>query len=103
MITPSDHHQQFRRGEQLGLTGRAGCRARLRRAWNVAMLYAYSLLQPPTAARVRTVFPVLGSPAGRAAGATVCAMLLQALARGDNLILADQFRNWPEELRRCCP
>lgn len=62
-------------------TGRAG--ARLRRASNVAMLYAYSLLQPSTAARVRTVFPVL--------------------AVRHNLTLADQFRNWPEELRRCCP
>ncbi|MCX4411293.1 MULTISPECIES: hypothetical protein [unclassified Streptomyces] len=47
------------------------------------MLYAYSLLQPSTAARVRTVFPVL--------------------AVRHNLTLADQFRNWPEELRRCCP
>ncbi|MCX4411294.1 hypothetical protein ACFXC8_19930 [Streptomyces sp. NPDC059441] len=27
MITLSGHHQQFRRSEQLGLTGWAGCRA----------------------------------------------------------------------------
>jgi hypothetical protein len=33
----------------------------------------------------------------------VCAMPLQAVARGDNLTFADQFRNWSEELRHCCP
>ncbi|XDO63809.1 hypothetical protein HEP84_03575 [Streptomyces sp. RLB1-33] len=63
------------------------------------MLYAYSLLQPSTAARVRTVFPVLGSPAGLAAEATVCAMPLQAVARGDHLAFADQFRNWSAKAR----
>ncbi|MEU9008698.1 hypothetical protein AB0D12_02700 [Streptomyces sp. NPDC048479] len=56
------------------------------------MLYAYSLLQPSTAARVRTVFPILGSPAGLAAEATVCAMLLQTVARGDNLVLESPLR-----------
>lgn len=50
-----------------------------------------------------SVVPVLGSPPGLAAAATVCAMLLQTVARGDNLTYADQLRNWSEELRRCCP
>jgi hypothetical protein len=63
------------------------------------VLYAYSLLQPDTAARVRDAFPVLGSPAGLAAEATVCAQLLQTVARGDNLVLEDQLRHWAEELR----
>ncbi|MEU0214498.1 hypothetical protein ABZ281_05005 [Streptomyces sp. NPDC006265] len=43
---------------------------------------------------------VLGSPAGLAAEATVCAQLLQTVARGDNLTLEDQLRHWSEELRR---
>jgi len=46
------------------------------------------------AARIRDAFPVLGSPAGLAAEATVCAQLLQTVARGDNLVLEDQLRNW---------
>ncbi|MER7407858.1 hypothetical protein ABT373_36650 [Streptomyces sp. NPDC000070] len=68
--------------------------------FDAATLYAYTLLQPDTAARVRAVFPVLGSPAGLAAEATVCAQLLQTVARGDNLALAAPLRAWSEELRR---
>ncbi|MFF2938049.1 hypothetical protein [Streptomyces mirabilis] len=68
--------------------------------FDAATLYAYSLLQPVAAARVRDVFPVLGSPAGLAAEATVCAQLLQTVSRGDNLALADALRAWSEELRR---
>ncbi|MGW1728054.1 hypothetical protein ACWCQK_34785 [Streptomyces sp. NPDC002306] len=68
--------------------------------FDAATLYAYTLLQPDTAARVRDAFPVLGSPAGLAAEATVCAQLLQTVARGDNLALEDQLRTWAEELRR---
>ncbi|MER6377804.1 hypothetical protein ABT255_58485, partial [Streptomyces mirabilis] len=68
--------------------------------FDAATLYAYSLLQPDAAARVRAVFPVLGSPAGLAAEATVCAQLLQTVSRGDNLALADPLRAWSEELRR---
>ncbi|MFJ8469813.1 hypothetical protein [Streptomyces swartbergensis] len=68
--------------------------------FDAATLYASSLLQPDTAARVREAFPVLSSPAGLAAEATVCAQLLQTVARGDNLILEDQLRDWSEELRR---
>ncbi|MDV7220417.1 hypothetical protein [Streptomyces prunicolor] len=64
-----------------------------------ATLYAYTLLQPDTAARVRDAFPALGSPTGLAAEATVCTQLLQTVARGDNLVLEDQLRNWAEELR----
>ncbi|MEV5255928.1 hypothetical protein AB0K98_29715 [Streptomyces werraensis] len=64
-----------------------------------ATLYAYTLLQPDAAARLGTVFPILGSPAGLAAEATVCAQLLQTVARGDNLALEDQLRTWAEELR----
>ncbi|WP_432171816.1 hypothetical protein [Streptomyces sp. 1222.5] len=68
--------------------------------FDAATLYAYSLLQEDVAARVRDAFPVLGSPAGLAAEATVCAQLLQTVARGDNLVLQGQLRNWAEELRR---
>jgi hypothetical protein len=63
-----------------------------------AMLYAYSLLQPDVAVRVRETFPVLGSAAGLAAEATVCAMLLQTVGRGDNLVLEIRSGNG---LRTC--
>ncbi|GHF22011.1 hypothetical protein [Streptomyces sp. MMS20-AI2-20] len=68
--------------------------------FDAATLYAYVLLQRDTAGRVRTAFPVLGSPAGLAAEATVCAQLLQTVARGDNLVLEGPLRNWAGELRR---
>ncbi|WP_234317221.1 hypothetical protein [Streptomyces sp. NRRL WC-3744] len=68
--------------------------------FDAAILYAYTLLQPDTAARVRTVFPILGSPAGLAAEAAACATLLQTVARGDNLALEDPLRTWAAELRR---
>ncbi|MER6406276.1 hypothetical protein ABT269_22725 [Streptomyces viridosporus] len=68
--------------------------------FDAATLYAYTLLHPDTAARIRTVFPILGSQAGLAAEATVCAQLLQTMARGDNLTLEGQLRDWTEELRR---
>ncbi|OSC66144.1 hypothetical protein B5181_17695 [Streptomyces sp. 4F] len=67
--------------------------------FDAATLYAYTLLQPDTAARVRTAFPILGSPSGLAAEATVCAQLLQTVSRGDNLVLEVQLRAWSEELR----
>jgi hypothetical protein len=66
---------------------------------DAATLCAYSLLQPDTAARVRDTFPVLGGPASLAAEATVCAQLLQTVARGDNLVLKDQLQDWAGELR----
>lgn len=68
--------------------------------FDAATLYAYSLLQEDVATRVRYAFPVLGSPAGLAAEATVCAQLLRTVSRGDNLALADQLRDWSAELRR---
>ncbi|UUU18954.1 hypothetical protein [Streptomyces sp. DSM 40750] len=67
--------------------------------FDAATFYACTLLQPDTAPRIRTTFPVLGSLAGLAAEATVCAQLLQTVARGGNLILEDQLRTWVEELR----
>ncbi|WSQ14965.1 hypothetical protein OG604_48690 [Streptomyces sp. NBC_01231] len=67
--------------------------------FDAATLYAYSLHQPDVAARVRTAFPILGSPAVLAAEATVCAQLLQTVARGDNLVLEDHLRNWSGEFR----
>lgn len=67
--------------------------------FDAATLYAYSLLHENVAARVRDAFPILGSQAGLAAEATVCAQLLQTVARGDNLPLEDQLRDWSEELR----
>ncbi|MFJ3620550.1 hypothetical protein ACIPSH_20665 [Streptomyces iakyrus] len=72
----------------------------MRRDVWVEYLGAYTPLQPDTAARVRAVFPVLGSPAGLAAEAIVCAQLLQTVSRGDNLTLEGPLRNWSEELRR---
>ncbi|MFC9680374.1 hypothetical protein [Streptomyces sp. NPDC056948] len=71
--------------------------------FDAAMLYAYTLLQPNVAARVRAAFPVLSSPDGLAAEATVCAQLLQTVARGDNLILEVPLRDWAEELCHGCP
>ncbi|MEG3631941.1 hypothetical protein [Streptomyces poriticola] len=68
--------------------------------FDCASLYAYTLLQPNVAARVRAAFPILGSPAGLAAEATVCAQLLQTVARGDNLTLEDQLREWARDLHR---
>ncbi|MBB3080900.1 hypothetical protein FHS41_007454 [Streptomyces violarus] len=77
---------------------------------DAAMLYAYTLLQPDTAACVRDVFPALGSQAGLAAEATVCAQLLQTVARGDNLPLEiptpqlgcgtapSLMERWPQEV-----
>jgi hypothetical protein len=61
---------------------------------------AHTLLQPDTDASVRDAFPVLGSLAGLAAEATVCARLLQTVARGDDLTLEDPLQGWAEELRR---
>ncbi|WP_329529750.1 hypothetical protein OG568_48545 (plasmid) [Streptomyces sp. NBC_01450] len=67
---------------------------------DAATLYAYSLLHHDVATHARDAFPVLDSPAGLAAEATVGAQLLQTVSRGDNLALADQLRDWSAELRR---
>ncbi|KUO04943.1 hypothetical protein [Streptomyces sp. DSM 15324] len=71
--------------------------------FDCATLYAYTLLQPNVAARVHAAFPILGSPAGLAAEATVCAQLLRTVSRGDNLVLEDRLRDWSEDLRRRQP
>ncbi|MFF2511807.1 hypothetical protein [Streptomyces sp. NPDC058086] len=71
-----------------------------------ATLYAYTLLRLSVAVRVRAVFLiravhlVLRSPAGLAAEVSVCAMLLQAVSRGDNLTLAETLRDWSKGMRR---
>ncbi|MFF8632278.1 hypothetical protein [Streptomyces werraensis] len=59
--------------------------------FDAATLYAYVLLQPDTAGRARTAFPVLGSPAGLAAEATVCAQLLQTVAAETTWSSKDRF------------
>ncbi|MFG2440962.1 hypothetical protein [Streptomyces sp. NPDC048508] len=79
------------------MTGRG--RRRAPEGFDSATLYAYTLLQKNVAARVRDAFPVLGRTAGFAAEATLCPQLLQKVARGGNLTLEDQLRNWSEELR----
>ncbi|MFB7776223.1 hypothetical protein [Streptomyces bauhiniae] len=71
--------------------------------FDAAMLYAYSLTRPATAARVRVAFPILGSRDALAAEATVCAMLLQTVDRGDNLDLAEPLRRWAAGLRELTP
>ncbi|MFF3334095.1 hypothetical protein ACFYWX_31840 [Streptomyces sp. NPDC002888] len=53
--------------------------------FDAATLYACALFPPHVAVPVRAGFPVLGSPAGLAVAATVCAMFLQIAARGDRL------------------
>lgn len=60
--------------------------------YDPAMLYTYSLLAPKTAARVRTEFPVLDSPAGQAALLVVIADLLQSASRGDHPELTRPLR-----------
>ncbi|MFD4787782.1 hypothetical protein ACFWN1_12170 [Streptomyces sp. NPDC058459] len=67
--------------------------------FDAAMLYAYSLRRPAVAARVRTAFPILACRDALAAEATVCAMLLQTVDRGDNPDLAGPLRTWAAELR----
>lgn len=67
--------------------------------FDAAMLYAYTLLCSPTAARVRETFPVLGTPVALPAEAAVCAMLLQTVERGDNLVLTEALHAWAQEIR----
>jgi hypothetical protein len=67
--------------------------------FDAATLYAYVLLQPDTAGPRPYRLPRAGQ-SGLAAEATVCAQLLQTVARGDNLVLEGPLRNWAGELRR---
>ncbi|MFE9141894.1 hypothetical protein [Streptomyces tubercidicus] len=52
--------------------------------YDPALLYAYSLLAPQTAARICAEFPILDSPAGHTALLVVAADLLQSTSRGDH-------------------
>lgn len=52
--------------------------------YDPALLYAYSLLAPRTATRIRAEFPVLDTPAGQTALLVVAADLLQSASRGDH-------------------
>ncbi|MFI9358587.1 phosphotransferase [Streptomyces lydicus] len=52
--------------------------------YDPALLYAYSLLAPRTAIRIRAEFPVLVTPAGQTALLVVAADLLQSASRGDH-------------------
>ncbi|MGW9046816.1 phosphotransferase [Streptomyces lydicus] len=52
--------------------------------YDPALLYAYSLLAPRTAARIRAEFPILDTPAGQTALLVVAADLLQSASRGDH-------------------
>jgi hypothetical protein len=61
-------------------------------------LYAYSLLQPDVADRVRDAFPLLGTTQTYAAEAVVCAELLQTVTRGTNLDLAGPLQKWADQL-----
>ncbi|MFE2159906.1 hypothetical protein ACFW9M_19070 [Streptomyces lydicus] len=60
--------------------------------YDPALLYAYSLLTPQTAARIRTDFPILNTPAGRTALLVVAAVLLQSASRGDHPELIEPLR-----------
>ncbi|MFI5526685.1 hypothetical protein [Streptomyces platensis] len=60
--------------------------------YDPALLYAYSLLAPRTAARIRTEFPILDSPAGHTALLVVAADLLQSASRGDHPELTEPLR-----------
>ncbi|MFF1714405.1 hypothetical protein [Streptomyces sp. NPDC058268] len=52
--------------------------------YDPAMLYAYSLLAPETAARIRAEFPVLDTYFGQIVLLVVAAELLQSASRGDH-------------------
>ncbi|MCD9142936.1 hypothetical protein [Streptomyces albireticuli] len=71
--------------------------------YDQATLYAYSLLQPATAARVRAAFPELDAPHTWTGQAVIAAELLQTLTRGDNHDLAGPLRAWACRLRARAP
>ncbi|MFI9029944.1 hypothetical protein [Streptomyces sp. NPDC053560] len=60
--------------------------------YDPALLYAYSLLAPQTAARIREEFPILNTPAGHTALLVVAADLLQSATRGDHPQLVEPLR-----------
>lgn len=69
--------------------------------YDAALLHAYSLAAPQTAARVRhELAPVLDTEAGRFSELTVIAELLQAAERGDNEQLVPALRQRAREVHR---
>ncbi len=71
--------------------------------YDQATLYAYSLLEPATADRVRAIFPQLGTPATWAGEAVIVAELLQTISRGHNQDLAEPLHAWAGHLRNHAP
>ncbi|MFG2533383.1 phosphotransferase [Streptomyces sp. NPDC048516] len=68
--------------------------------YDPALLYAYSLLAPQTAARIRAEFPIPDSPAGHTALLVVAADLLQSASRGDHPELAEPLRTLVTSIAR---
>lgn len=67
--------------------------------YDVALLYAYSLLAPATAARIRAEFAdVLHCPSGRTALLIVVTELLQSASRGDHPELIEPLNRLVEEV-----
>ncbi|HWU06110.1 MAG TPA: phosphotransferase [Streptomyces sp.] len=66
--------------------------------YDPAMLWAYSLLAPAFAERVRETFPVLGTEAGRVARIIVITELMQSASRGDHPELVGPLRRMAEDL-----
>lgn len=68
--------------------------------YDPALLYAYSLLTPRTAALIRTEFPILDSRAGHTSLLVVAADLLQSASRGDHPELAQPLRSLVTSIAR---
>lgn len=67
--------------------------------YDPALLYAYSLLAPATAARIRSEFAdVLDSPSGRTALLIVATELLQSASRGDHPELVEPLNLLVEDV-----
>ncbi|MFI1018150.1 hypothetical protein [Streptomyces sp. NPDC020965] len=63
------------------------------RGWDAALLYAYTLLAPATAARIHAAFTdILNTEAGQTAQLIVAADLLQSTSRGDHPELTGPLR-----------
>ena len=69
--------------------------------YDAALLYAYSLLAPNTASRIRAEFAdVLDSPSGRTALLIVATELLQSASRGDHPDLVEPLHRLVEDVTR---
>jgi len=67
--------------------------------YDAALLYAYSLLAPATAARIRAEFTgVLDTPSGRTALLIVATELLQSASRGDHPELVEPLNRLVEDV-----